>query len=400
MHDDGTTATLIDPASVPAAAFAAATVIRALSAGDRVAATQPAFRAEPGGSNAALLGATGASAAETGRSGVLRTSGPGTPLPGQLALVSAAVTSDATTARAVLIPPPALARFHEIGPSQQGHPGSPAAAEAAGVGVDLAGPAAVLIAEALSAAADTATPALAATAVAQTSAPVDPAGQGLWTAALRTQAGGVEGERGLDIEVSDGGHPYPFDGTAAEARAWYADHPLITIPAPAAGREAAQLRALSRRALAAARGLQEGAVALAAAFARAEDLVYLETPTIDLLTIGDGSDDILKPMQALADRLTAQRALHAVICVPVDGFVGAPKDFTRVRADALKTTLAALDAAAPGRVAAFCPNAGAGRSLRLATTAVIVDDVFGMVGSTALSRRGLSFDSRPGGRLF
>ena len=393
VHDDGTTATLIDPASVPAAAYAAATVIRALSAGDRVVTTQPAFRAEPTGGSAALLGATGATAAETARSGVLRTAGPGTPLPGQLALASGAVATAATSARAVLVPPPALARFHEIGPTQQGHPGSPAAPETAGVGVDLAGPAAVLLAEALSASADAATPALAAAAVALTSAPTDPAGQGLWVAALRTQAAGVEGERGLDVEVIDGGHPYPFDGTAAEARTWYADHPSITIPAPAAGREAAQQRALSRRALAAARGLQEGAVALAAAFARAEDLVYLESPALDLLTIGDGGDDILKPIQVLADRLTAQKALRVVICVPVDGFVGAPKDFTRVRADAQKAAQIALEAAGPGRVAIFCPSAGAGRSLRLATTTVIVDDVFGFIGSTALSRRGLSFDS-------
>jgi hypothetical protein len=400
VHDDGTTATLIDPASVPAAAFAAAAVIRALSAGDHVVITQPAFRAEPVGSSAVLLGATGATTVETVRSGVLRTSGPGTPLPGQLALVSGAAATAATSARAVLIPPPALARSHEIGPSQQGHPGSPATAETAGIGVDLAGPAALLLAEALSASADSASPAMVATAVAQTSAPTDPTGQGLWAAALRTQAAGVEGERGLDVEVIDGGHPYPFDGTPAEARTWYADHPSITIPAPVAGREAAQQRALSRRALAAARGLQETAVALAAAFARAEDIVYLESPAIDLFTIGDGSDDILRPLQALADRLTAQKALHAVICVPVDAFVGAPKDFTRVRADALKAALAALDVSAPGRVAAFCPNAGAGRSLRLATTTVIIDDVFGLTGSTALSRRGLSFDSSLAVALF
>ncbi len=400
VHDDGATASLIDPASVPAAAFATDTVIRSLAAGDRVAITQRAFRAEPAGSSAAALAATGATATEIRREGVLRTSGPGTPLPGQMALTSGAAAFDATTARAVLFAPPALSRFHEIGAAQQGHPGSPAAPETAGTGVDLAGPAALLVAEALSAMADAATPALAAAAVVRTSAPADPAGQGLFVAALRTQAAGVEGERGLDVEVIDSGHLFPFGGTEAEMRTWYADHPSITVSAPAAGREAVQQRALARRALAAARGLQEGAVALAAAFRRAEDLVYLETPALDLLTIGAGGEDVLEPMQVLKDRLAAQKALHAVICVPVEAFLGAPKDFARVRADTLKAALAALEAAAPGRVATFCPNAGAGRSLRIATTTVIVDDVFALAGSTALSRRGLSFDSSLSVALF
>jgi hypothetical protein len=393
VHDSGGTASLIDPSTIPAVGFANTTLIRSLSAGDRIVLTQPAFRAEPAGSSAALLGATGSSVTDVARSAVLRTAGPGTPLPGQNALTSGAAAEDATSASAVLLPPLALARFHEIGAAQQGHPGSPAAPETAGVGADLSGPAALLVAEALSATADAATPAFAAAAVARTSAPPDPAGQALWAAALRTQAAGVEGERGLDVEVIDGGHPYPFDGTLADARTWYADHPSITIPTAPVGREAAQQRAISRRALAASKGLQESAVALEAAFSRAEDLIYIESPSIDLRVIGDGGDDVLRPLQALVDRLGAQKALHAVLCVPVDGFVGAPKDLLRVRADGLKSAFSALEAAAPGRVAVFCPNAGAGRSLRLATSTVIVDDVFLLTGSTALSRRGLSFDS-------
>ena len=399
VNDDGSTASLIDPASVPASVFAANTVTRALAAGDNVILTQPAFRAEPNGSSAALVAASGAAATQTARSGVTRTTGPGTPLPAQLALTSAAAAFDAANARAVLVPPPALARFHEIGAVQQGHPGSPATAETAGVGLDLHGPAALLVADAVSAVADAATPAFVAAATARTSAPADPAGAALWASALRTQTPGVEGERGLDGEVANSSHPYPFDGSESDARTWYASNPSITIPAPAAGREAVAQRAMARRALAAARGLQESAVALSAAFSRAEDLVYIETPALDLLPIGS-ADDRLQPLQALADRLAAQKALCAVVCVPVQAFLGAPNDFTRVRADTLKAALAALGAAAPGRFASFCPNAGAGRSLQLATTSVIVDDVFALIGTTHLSRRGLSFDSSLAVALF
>ncbi|NWK95835.1 hypothetical protein DM806_09125 [Sphingobium lactosutens] len=399
VHDDGATASLIDPATVPAAAFAADTVIRSLAANDRVLLTQPAFRTEPVGSPATTLAVSGATVAEQARDGVTRPSGPGTPLPSQQALTSAGVTFDATTARAVLLPPPALSRYHELGLAQSGHPGAPATTEVAGVGIDLQGPAALLFAEALGAVADAATPAMVAAALARTDMATDPNGAALWAAALRTQSAGVEGERGLDGEVTDSSHAYPFDGDEAAQRNWYGTHPSITIPAPASGREAVQQRALARRALAAGRGLQEGAIALKAAFERAEDFVYLETPALDLATIGSG-EKILRPVQALADRLTAQPALHAVLCVPVDSYVNAPKDYARVRADALKSALTALDAAAPGRFATFCPSAGAGRSLRLMTTVVIVDDMFAMVGSTHLSRRGLSFDSSLSAALF
>jgi hypothetical protein len=399
VHDDGVTASLIDPPTVPASAYAAPTVVRALAAGDFVLTTRPAFRTEPTGSPAATLAATGAAATEQARDGVNRPTGPGTPLPGQEALTSAAVALDETRSRAVLVPPPALSRYHEIGAAQFGHPGAPATEEQAGAGVDLIGPAALLFAEAVSAIADPATPAFAAAAVARTMSPIDPSGASLWAAALRTQAAGVEGERGLHAEVVDAAAPFPFDGDEAALRHWYAANPSITIPAPPAGRQAAQQRALARRALAAGRGLRECADALAAAFARAEDFVYVETPSLDLLDIGSG-DEHLRPVQALAARLAAQPALHASVCVPVEAFSGAPKDYARVRADTTKAALAALAAAAPGRFVSFCPSAGAGRSLRLLTTTVVVDDMFALVGSTHLSRRGLSFDSSLAAALF
>jgi hypothetical protein len=71
-----------------------------------------------------------------------------------------------------------------------------------------------------------------------------------------------------------------------------------------------------------------------------------------------------------------------------------PKALQRIRdAEARR----ALDRLADGdrkqRVAVFSPSAGPGRSLKVATTAVIIDDSWAMVGTTHLWRRGLSFDS-------
>ncbi len=392
VADPGGSASLIDRATLPASLFSADTVVRTLGAGDRVLLTEPAFKSEPVGSDTPLLAATGATVEQVARGGVLRSTGPGTPLPSQLALTSAAAAFDAGSARAVLVPPPALSRLHEIGAVQQGHPGSPATAECAGVGLDLHGPAALLVAEVLGATAIAATPAMVAAAASRISSPAEPSGAALWAAPLRTQAAGVEGERDLDSKVKDASNGYPFDGDEAAARSWYSAQASITLAAPSAGREAVQLRAMSRRALAAARGLQEGAIALAAAFSRAEDLVYVETPALDLLPIG-GSDDRLEPLQILVNRLAARPSLCVVVCVPVQDLVGAPADLVRVRADSLKGALSSLAAAAPGRFASFCPNAGAGRSLRLLTTTVVIDDVLALVGSTHLSRRGLSFDS-------
>jgi len=45
------------------------------------------------------------------------------------------------------------------------------------------------------------------------------------------------------------------------------------------------------------------------------------------------------------------------------------------------------------RLAVVSPSAGPGRTLRLASTTLIVDDAYAVTGSTHASRRGLSFDS-------
>lgn len=389
VHDTGTAVSLITAGTAPAPTRS---VGARLAAGDRVQITVPAFRAELTGGTATSLAATGATATALSRDGRNRAAGAGTPLPGQRALVSAAAGFDATSARAVLVPPPALARLHEIGPVQLGHPGAPATAEHIGTGAAIEGPAALLVAEALAAHIDTGTPELVAAASARAaSAPPDPAGAALWVAALRTEGVGAEGEPGIAAHVDDTSHPYPFDGDEAAQRQWYADHPNITIPAPGANDAAARQRAMARRALAAGRGLQEAAVALSAAFTRAEDFVYIETPAIDLETAG-ASDDERNPIQALVDRLAAQPALHVVLCVPIQPFSGAPADLVRVRANGLRSAAAALRTAGSDRFALFCPSAGVGRTPRLASSVVLVDDAWGLIGTGDLSRRGLSFD--------
>ena len=140
-------------------------------------------------------------------------------------------------------------------------------------------------------------------------------------------------------------------------------------------------RALSRRLLSAGYGLREAATSLAAVFARAEDLVYLETPAIDALAIGPTGDTV-SPVQTLIDRLTDQPALHVVLCLPRRAPDGWPPKSARVHDALVVQTIAGLETAGPGRVGVFHPAAGRDRALDLAASAVVVDDVYAMVGAS------------------
>ena len=99
------------------------------------------------------------------------------------------------------------------------------------------------------------------------------------------------------------------------------------VPAP--GQDSAR-RALDRRALAAGYGCREAATSLKAAFARAEDLIYIETPALDSSSFGEAGDT-LAVWQALLDRLDANRALRVVVCVPIQPFFGCPTPMKTVR---------------------------------------------------------------------
>jgi hypothetical protein len=182
---------------------------------------------------------------------------------------------------------------------------------------------------------------------------------------------------------------FPFTGTAEDVASWLGG--VLGQSVGAAGDLGEVVRAVSRRVLSTGWGLREVATSLDAAFARAEDLVYIETPAIDTLPIGTGGD-VVNPVQTLLDRLKARPALHLVLCLPRRAPTDSPDKLERVRDALAHKAMAALDANAPGRVGVFHPAAGRDRSLRLATTAVFVDDAYGLVGTSHLWRRGLSFD--------
>jgi hypothetical protein len=379
---------LIDPESLVAEHLTSDAILPSLTAGLSVALTVPAFRRSPRGSTVARLSAGGAVVEETPRTGLESVSQPGAPLPGQERLEVACGRLDGTTVRAVVAGAPALSRFHERLPHQAGHPGVPATDEMHGTGAVLDGPAALPAIEHLRDRTARATlPDL--FNVARNVLPVlpDPPGPVHWTAVLRTVSPAVEGEPGLGLVAETG--LFPFGQSLEEILQFLATSPAGPLPAgvtPLIPEAEAVARALDRRIFTAARGARDSLRSLRETFARAEHFVYIETPALDGLPIGGEPNS---PWQVLLDRIALRAGLRVLVCHPVHLLPGAPLRLEHVR-NALLTELSPSRA---NRVELFAVNTGPARSLRLASTTVIVDDAYALTGTAHLWRRGMTFDS-------
>lgn len=309
----------------------------------------------------------------------------------------------ASEARAVMATTPALSRFHELGLHREGHPGAPAAAEFHGTGVKLSGPAAVPMAvytrertfrwtwELVKDAADNPMPAL----------HVSGAGPFRWCAVLRTVAKDVEAEgfvppAGPPLGASTVLEPL-LDGSNEFSELLNgllsADHPefgpvlrAIAAALPDGPVEAVDrgARAIERRLHLAVRGAKQGLRSMLAAIERAEDFIYIETPVAQQ---GE-EEESARFWPALRDRMQQRPALRLIVCLPVDVQLGQTDELKRRHRQAAAQALAAFSA--DTRVAVFSPAAGPGRNLYLASTTVIVDDVFALTGTTHLSDEGLS----------
>ena len=389
------TPALVDRLTIPGAARAAASFARAAAAGDVVQLTQPAFVGAAQGEAATALAAGGATVRRFAR--VLPEAWrAGFPLPGMERRELVATASSANVSRATVGGGAALGDRHGLPPHAAGHPMCPAGPDVAAVGAEIQGPAVRGIAEYARDRTATDTIALVTgVADADLAVPAAPASDSLWIAGLRTVAAGVEAEIGL-AQLLDGvfGDAYPFGAGLAAVTTFLSGLPGgLTLPAGISDPLGRVARALDRRFLAAARGAREGATALAAAIGRAEDLIVVETPALDDRELGN-TDDKLHLLQLLVDRMTARPGLRVVLCLPVFFDVTVPRALQRIRDSEVRVALDRLIAGdREARVAVFSPSAGPGRSLKLATTAVIVDDAWAMVGTTHLWRRGLSYDS-------
>ena len=399
--ETGGTYALVDPATLVNADIAAGTLRNAAGAGDTVVVTTPAWVGTPEGDTVdgtGPVGARGATVVHRTRHAFVDDVGEwGRPLPTQERREVAAL--DPAGGTGIVGATPGRAVSHEAIPSQLGHPGVPATAEIHGTGAAVAGPLAGSLAALVRERQATTIGGFVGVAQRPVNTPADPGGTTAFGAVLETIAHGVTGDAAVrtflvavpawapgqawldlkqSIETATGANLDPFIDTAT-----FDDDALA----------AAVDRAIART----RDGAAQAAVALKAAIARAEDLVYLETPAIDSLTAANDDIDLVG---ALTARLAERPGLAVVLCVPERLLPGQPKKLEAVRKAGVGAALKALLDAAPGQVVRFTPTAGSGRPLHMASTTVIVDDAILVTGSTHLWRRGLTFDSSLAVALF
>jgi hypothetical protein len=154
---------------------------------------------------------------------------------------------------------------------------------------------------------------------------------------------------------------------------------------------------LHRELFASIYGRRDAQWALAGAIAKARRFIYIETPgfadtqgNYNTTTTPAYTSDL---MQALARRLGEASGLHVMVCTPkFPDFAAGYETFAAYEAINRRARFTGTTPLPPERVVAFHPIGFPGRPSRLETTVVIVDDVWALVGSSTLRRRGLTFD--------
>lgn len=350
--------------------------------------------------------------------------------------VGGATTAAAAAAAVIGSGPPTAWTLEPTANHFMGYPGLPASIETHGTGIALTGAPAVAVAEyvqertaglgfaqvqglaepwrsiviqsELAVAAEAAATALPAIA--------DPATTGPVAAVLRTCALGMEGLPGAATAFLGGQSPkFPTSEKLEQGLYDWLNANIVLPPGlpggiggpfgntlqgtPAGPVLASITRALDRRILTAGYGARETLTALLAAIDRAQDLIYIETPALDMLPIDPTGENIVL-WTRLINRMNAIPGLCVALCVSTLPAPGTPEAYRKVRDHCLMDAVDAMRAIAPDRFVLFSPGVGAGRALRLASTSVVIDDAFALTGTTHLSRRGLSWDSSLAAAVF
>ncbi|KQW49628.1 MULTISPECIES: hypothetical protein [unclassified Roseateles] len=395
---------LVDTTSTVAADAAASTLRNAAGTGDRLIVTAPAFLSTPEGEvvdATGPVGATGATVLHRTRNGLadgITTFG----RPVAMMERREAAAVDPAGGTGAVGAAPGLASLHEALPGQLGHPGVPAAAEVHATGAALAGPAAVPLATLMRerAAADLA--GFVGQAQRPVTVPSDPGGTTTFTAVLETLTHGVAGDAQLRAFVAATSGFTPGAAWTSLKNSIESAVPTVDFDPmidTATFDDDALAAALDQVILKTRDGAAQAARSLASAIGRAEDFVYVETPALDPLAAGSG-DGLIDLVSALTTRLGERPALAVVLCVPQKFLPNQPRKLEAVRTAGVRAALKTLLDAAPANVVLFTPTAGPSRPLHMASTTVVVDDVWLLTGSTHLWRRGLSFDSSLAVALF
>ncbi len=138
-------------------------------------------------------------------------------------------------------------------------------------------------------------------------------------------------------------------------------------------------------------GRRDALWALKRALSSARELIYIEGPAFTPTAYGASLDNDM--VTIIGNRLSARPDLRLVLALSKQLDYGPGYEvFTAREVAKRKAAVDNLMALATDRVAACHPIGFPGRPLRLTTNIVIVDDVWALIGTSTIRRRGLTFD--------
>ena len=155
------------------------------------------------------------------------------------------------------------------------------------------------------------------------------------------------------------------------------------------------VKRVQREIVTAKHGQRDALWALRRAFGQARELIYIETPGLARTArpVGAPAAHEIDLIDVIRAQLVANSRLKVIICTPrLPDFDASRQGWVRTAFGHRKQAILDLTAAAGTRVAAFHPIGFPGRASPMRSTTIIVDDIWCMVGTSHLRRRGMTFD--------
>jgi hypothetical protein len=136
---------------------------------------------------------------------------------------------------------------------------------------------------------------------------------------------------------------------------------------------------------------------LQSAIQSARHLIYIETPGFCSTPADPTKKYAVDIIAALHTQLTNRPGLRVIICVPkvpdfAPGYEGMATYEVQNRLTIVQGSAPLIDPMPPNQFIAFNPVGFPGRSSRVETNVVIVDDVWAMIGGASIRGRGLRMD--------
>ena len=154
-------------------------------------------------------------------------------------------------------------------------------------------------------------------------------------------------------------------------------------------------RAIQREMITARYGQRDALWALTRAIRQAREFVYIEGPAFapTARTANPAVPHMIDLVEELRAGLQNNPRLKVMLCVPrLPDFDPKKANWVRAALDHRKQAIQTLTTQAQQRVAAFHPIGFPGRPAAIRSTVVVVDDVWALVGTSHVRRRGMTFD--------